>query len=312
MQALQWLWDHLGAWAAAYRPELFCVVPLALLVLFGFCSTPWWAYAVVLIAMALTVLLCNPFHVWDRLLPPKTRLLMAAGVLIGLLPVSFYGVAPLAKLILLALAVGLWAVALWRRKLWLGLYLVQQSAEVNTVLSHLSHAGDWEAGRAWERYGCRETRALLHQTLYAVCDENEMQRTYMPVYLLGYLHGRKEAASQEKKAETEQATLDRQARLIQNQEEELESLKADNAFLEGQLAQAQNSAHSYQSKATLLERRLEETHLAPEERDAAILDYVEQGHSYADAGKKYGLSKSGALNAAKRARAAKEKDPSCS
>ncbi|MCD8085480.1 MAG: hypothetical protein LUF28_04000 [Clostridiales bacterium] len=266
----------------------------------------------VLVVLALTVLLCNPFHVWDRLLPPKTRLLMAAGLLIGLLPVSFYDVAPLAKAVLWALAVALWIVALWRRRPWLALYLVRQSAEVDTVLSHLSHAGDWEAGRAWEQYGCRETRALLHQTLWAICDENEMQRTYMPVYLLGYLHGRKTKRRQQDRAEAEQATIGRQAYQIRELETEIAGLKADNAALEAQLAQAKDSAHSYQGKATLLEHRLEETRLDPEERDAAILDYIEAGHSYADAGKKYGLSKSGAIAAAKRARAAKEKGPLCS
>ncbi len=301
MQVLQGLFDRLGAWAAAYRPELFCAVPLALLVLFGFYAAPWWAYAVVLAALTLTVLLCNPFHVWDRLLPPKTRLLMAAGLLIGLLPVSFYGVDPLAKLILWALAVGLWAVALWRRGPWLGLYLVRQSAEVDTVLAHLSHAGDWEAGLAWEQYGCRETRALLHQTLWAECNETEMGRTYMPVYLLGFLHGSAARQARNSKAAADKATQAKRAYRMQELETEVAELRADNAALEARLAQAKDSATAYQSRATLLERRLEDTHLDPAARDAAILDYVRQGHSYAEAGKKYGLSKSGAVAAYKRA-----------
>lgn len=210
MNALQWLWDHLGAWAAAYRPELFCSVPLVLLVLFGFHAAPWWVYAVLLAVLAMMVIICNPFHVWDRVLPPKTRLFMAAGLLIGLLPVSFHSVAPLAKLVLWALAVGLWAVALWRRKLWLGLYLVRQSAEVDTVLSHLSHAGDWEAGRAWEQYGCRETRALLHQTLYAVCDETEMQRTICPCICWGSsMERRRQRLRRRKSKQTERSGKNR-------------------------------------------------------------------------------------------------------
>lgn len=306
--AVQWLCDRLRTWAAAYRPELFCTVPLALLVLFGFCSAPWWGYAVLLAVLTMLVLLCNPFHVWDRLLPPKTRLLMAAGLLIGLLPVSFYGVAPLAKLVLWGLAVGLWAVALWRRRMWLGLWRIRQSPDVDTVLAHLSHDGDWQAGRAWEQYGCRETRALLHQVLWAECNENEMQRTYMPVYLLGYLHGAAAAVSQTKKAKAEQAEQKKQAYRIQELEAEVAELKADRAATEAKLAQAQDSAASYRAQCNALEQRLEEVQLDPVARDAAILAYVEAGHTYTDAGAKFGLSRSGALAAAKRAKQKEDTD----
>lgn len=299
---LWWMVDRLGRWVAAYKPELFCAVPLALLVLFGCYPAPWWAYAVLLVILALTVLLCNPFRVWDGLLPPRTRVLMAAGVLVALLPVSFYGVAPLAKLVLWALAAGLWAVALWRRRLWLGLYRVRQSPDVDGVLAHLSHGGEWEAGRAWETYGCRETRALLHQSIEAECDEGQIHRTYMPVYLLGFLHGAAAEAGKSSKAEASREELKQQARQLEQQRAELAGLKADNADLARQLAQAKDSAADYKARAHRLELKLEEATLTPEQREAAILAYVEAGHSYAEAGERYGLSKSGAVAACKRAR----------
>ncbi|MCC8099766.1 MAG: hypothetical protein LIO78_06855 [Clostridiales bacterium] len=301
MQAVQWLCGRLGRWVAAYRPELFCAVPLALLVLFGFYPAPWWAYAVLLIVLALAVLLCNPFRLWDGLLPPRARLLMAAGLFVALLPVSFYGVDLRAKLVLWALAAGLWAVALWRRRLWLGLYRVRQSPDVDAVLAHLAHDGDWEAGRAWERFGCRETRALLHQSIAAECDEGQMHRTYMPVYLLGYLHGK--AAEQHRQGEAAQsrAELKRQARQLEEQRAEIAGLKADNTALSRKLAQAEHSADESWARAHVLEGRLEELQLDPAARDAAVLAYVNAGHSYTEAGAKYGLSKSGAIAAKKRA-----------
>lgn len=302
MQALQWLCDRLRTWAAAYRPELFCVVPLALLVLFGLFSAPWWGYAVLLAVLAMMVIICNPFHIWDRLLPPKTRLLMAAGLLIGLLPVSFHSVAPLAKLVLWGLAVGLWAVALWRRRMWLALWRIRQSPDVDTVLAHLSHDGDWQAGRAWEQYGCRETRALLHQTLWAECNEAEINRTYMPVYLLGYLHGSAARQASTRKAAAGKATLAEQTRQMQEMETELAALRADNAALEAQLAQAKDNTASYRAQCNALEQRISDMQMTTEERDAAILAYVEVGHSYTEAGAKYGLTKNGAVSAARRAK----------
>lgn len=301
-ELLQSVHDRVCRYCAAYRAELFCAAGVAVLVLFGLCRAPWWGYALALAVLAMLVLTCNPLHIWDGLLPPKARALMAAGILVALLPVSFDGVAPLAKAALWALAAGMEAVALWRRKLWMGLWRIRQSPDVDRVLAHLSHEGDWEAGRAWEQYGCRETRALLHQTLWAECSEQEMGRTYLPVYLLGYLHGSGAEQRRGRKAETDRAALEDQARTLRAKEEELAALRSDNAALAGELEQARYSAETYQARATLLEQRVQELQLDPEARDAAILAYVEAGHTYTEAGAKYGLTKAGAVSAARRAR----------
>ncbi len=319
MDALQWLYDALwwivdrcGRWIAEYKPELFCVVPLALIVgggVYGTAETMQWdAFALLIVLEVMVVIIANPFHCWDRLLPPRSRTLMAAGILIALLPVAYFGMMPEITLILWSLAVGLWVIALWRRRLWLGLYRVRQSPDVDRVLSHLSHDGDWQAGRAWEQYGCRETRALLHQTVEAECDEGKMHRTYMPVYLLGFLHGKAAEEAKGGKAEDSREALKQQAHQLEQQRAEIASLKADKADLANQLARAKWEVGSAEARAHALEGRLEDVTLTPQQRDAAVLAYVNAGHSYAEAGTKYGLSKSGAVAAYKRAKAQKEAD----
>ncbi|MCC8063699.1 MAG: hypothetical protein LIO70_01275 [Clostridiales bacterium] len=273
---------------------------------FGLFHAPPWAYGILLAVLTMLVLLCNPLHIWDRLLPPRSRTLMAAGILIALLPAAYFGMMPEITALLWALAVGLWVVALWRRRLWLGLYRVRQSPDVDTVLAHLSHDGDWEAGRAWETYGCRETRALLHQAIEAECNEAQMHRTYMPVYLLGYLHGKAAEVRRAEKTQGQQANAAALERTVQEQQAQLTALKGELAAAQREAAKAKERASAEWAKAHNLEMRLEALQLDPAARDDAILAYYEAGHTYAEAGIKYGLTKAGAVSAAKRAREKRE------
>ncbi|MCD8127737.1 MAG: hypothetical protein LUD82_09965 [Clostridiales bacterium] len=241
-------------------------------------------------------------------MPPRSRALIAAGVLVALLPFTLSDSEPLARAFLWAIAAGLVAVAFWRRALWLGIWRVRQFPDIDTVLAHLSHDGDWEAGQAWETYGCRETRALLHQSIEAECDEGKMHRTYMPVYLLGYLHGKAAEVRQAEKAQGQQANVKALERTVQEQEEQLTALKGELAAAQRETAKAKEQASAEWAKAHNLEMRLEAFQLTGEERDAAILDAVERGASYSEAGKRYGLSKNAAVAAVKRAKAKEETD----
>ncbi|MCC8065004.1 MAG: hypothetical protein LIO70_07965 [Clostridiales bacterium] len=317
MDALEWLYDalwrlvdRLGRWVTAYKPELFCAVPLALIVgggVYGTADTMQRdGLAVLIVLEVMVVIIANPFHCWDRLLPPRSRTLMAAGILIALLPVAYFGMMPEITALLWTLAVGLWVIALWRRRLWLGLYRVRQSPDVDTVLAHLSHDGDWEAGRAWETYGCRETRALLHQAIEAECNEAQMHRTYMPVYLLGYLHGKAAEVRRGEKAQGQQANAAALERTVQEQQAQLTALKGELAAAQRERDTAKKQASDYWARAHVLEMRLEALQLDPAARDDAILAYVEAGHTYTEAGIKYGLTKPGAVSAAKRAREKRE------
>ncbi len=310
--ALWWVVDRLGRWVTAYKPELFCTVPLALIVgggVYGTAETMQWDVLALLIVLeVMVVIIANPFHCWDRLLAPRSRTLMAAGILIALLPVAYFGMMPEITVILWALAAGLWIVALWRRRLWLGLYRVKQSPDVDTVLSHLSHDRDWQAGRAWEQYGCRETRALLHQAVEAECTEGEMYRTYMPCYLLGFLHGAASVTSKTDNIKKLQTTIDNQAMHMKEQEAEIEKLKSSNEYYREESQKYQNEAWQLSRYAEQLKQKMNHMTLQQGDRDAAILAYIEAGHSQAEAGKEFGLSKSGVSVAVKRARQAEKQD----
>ncbi|MCD8008138.1 MAG: hypothetical protein LUF68_04280 [Clostridiales bacterium] len=294
-----------GAYLAAHAPEMICGVPLLVI---GLSPSAWgetW-FALLAALFLFLVLICNPLRIWDRLLPPMSRALIAAGVLVALLSFTLADVDPMGQTYLFAIAAGLWAVALWRRRLWLGLYRVRQSPDVDRVLSHLSIEEDWEAGQAWEAYGCRETRALLHQSIEAECDEGKMHRTYMPVYLLGYLHGKAAEVRQTEKAQGQQANVKALERTVQEQQAQLTALKGELATAQRERDAAKKQASAEWAKAHNLEMRLESLQLDPAARDDAILAYVEAGHTYTEAGIKYGLTKPGAVSAAQRARKKRE------
>ncbi len=299
------LLQPVGAYLAAHAPEMICGVPLLAI---GLSPSAWGeAWFALLAALFLfLVLICNPLRIWDRLLPPRSRALIAAGVLVALLPFTLSDSEPLARAFLWAIAAGLVAVAFWRRALWLGIYRVRQSPDVDTVLAHLAYDGDWDAGRAWETHGCRETRALLHQTVEAECDEGKMHRTYMPVYLLGYLHGKAAEVRRAEKTQGQQANAAALERRCQEQEEQLTALKGELAAAQRERDAAKKQAGAEWAKAHNLEMRLESFQLDPAARDDAILAYYEAGHTYAEAGIKYGLTKAGAVSAAQRARKKRE------
>ncbi len=275
---------------------LACGVPLLALVVGG--CQPGHIYPVLVAACLVGELACviwfNPWRCLDKCLAPLSRtLLLLSILLVALAAVMAVMGAPVVAAVLVALAVGCVAVALWRRKAWLLAWQIRQSPEVDAVLAHLSHGGEWEPGTAWEQDGCRQTRAMLHQALNVECDENELERLHKAVYLLAYLsgmEGREAEVERLKKAvseaEAEAESWQTKAIIKDNNAAELESARRRVEELTAELRAAKAEAQQYRQEAETW--RPEE---AEGSKEAAVLAYLEQGHSYRETAAQFGLSK---------------------
>ncbi|MCD7887335.1 MAG: hypothetical protein LUG44_06925 [Clostridiales bacterium] len=288
--------EYLAGMLHARADVIACGVPLLALVVAG--CQPESVHPVVVIICLVGELACviwfNPWGCLDRALAPLSRtLLLLSILLVALAAVMAVMDAPVVAVLLVVLAVGCVAVALWRRKAWLLAWWVQQSPEVDTVLAHLTHGGEWEPGTAWDNDGCRQTRALLHQALGMECNEDELSRAYKAVYLLAYLcgmEGRENEVERLKKdlSEAEAAAESWQTKAIikDNNAAELESAKRRVEELTAELRAAKAEAAQYRQE--LEDWRPEDE---PESRDDAIRTYFEAGNSYQKTADKFGLSK---------------------
>ncbi|MCD8189505.1 MAG: hypothetical protein LUD78_04680 [Clostridiales bacterium] len=309
MDALQERIDTLGNKIEDALPEIVPAVPVFALFILGERGAASWGYALCLVCLLILVLIYNPFCVLNGFMAPKSRQFLSLGVSIGVLAVIFPWLSAYARACLLLLAAGLSALSIWKRKSWLYTWQVQQSAEVDSVLSHLSHGGDWDAGKAWDKYGCRETRALLHQALGVECPENLVNSPYRAVYYLAFLHGRKKSRTQIKKLKAKVAKQEdviaaqkKELYTIENQDVKILELQQENGQLEYKIQNLMRENAALKNQNAKLDNHLQQIKPPIEERDSAILRYIEAGHSYAEAGTKFGLSKSGAIAAAKRAK----------
>ncbi|MCD8147516.1 MAG: hypothetical protein LUD84_09630 [Clostridiales bacterium] len=275
---------------------LACGVPLLALVVAG-CQPERIhpvAVAICLVGELACVIWFNPWGCLNRCLPPLSRSMMILSILLVAMAAAMAVMeAPIVAVLLILLAAGCVAVALWRRKAWLLAWEVQQSPEVDTVLAHLTHGGEWEPGTAWEQDGCRQTRALLHQALGMECNEDELTRAYKAVYLLAYLSG----------MEGRQAETDRlkkklsEAEIAANGWKDKAILREDTAaeldYTKRRLQETQEALSAAQAEAQQYRQELEDWKPAnePENRDESIRAYVQAGNSYQKAADKFGLSK---------------------
>lgn len=288
-------------------------VPLAMLLYAGWAGAPVWWYADLLAVFVIAALVCDPFALISAALAPGTRGCIVVAVLLVLAAAQIQWIELYCRVCLVLIATLL-AIICWKKNRdWLTSWQVRQSPHVDKVLAQLSHGGTLEAAETWERYGCRETRALLHQALNLEIPETHVNGSHKAAYLLGYLHGRQENERTEKKLqrtvaekdevitaqrtrlyqlEDQQGKLDEARRDLQDAKKQIEALRYRNDRLNGQLQEAMRNLDAL-SPAAVDE---------PEDRDAAVLAYYEAGHSYAEAGAQFGLSKSWAAAAVKRAR----------
>ncbi|MCD8147765.1 MAG: hypothetical protein LUD84_10925 [Clostridiales bacterium] len=296
--------EYLAGMLHARADIIACGVPLLALVVAG-CQPERIhpvAVAICLVGELACVIWFNPWGCLNRCLPPLSRSMMILSILLVAMAAAMAVMeAPIVAVLLILLAAGCVAVALWRRKAWLLAWEVQQSPEVDTVLAHLTHGGEWEPGTAWDNDGCRQTRALLHQALGMECNEDELARAYKAVYLLAYLcgmEGRQSEVEQLKKKLAEAETNADQwrseainwksvARYNQDTGNALDRMKQELQEATQRAQDAEQRAADAEAEAAAW--RPEE---AAESKEAAVLAYLQSGHSYKETGDKFGMSKS--------------------
>lgn len=288
--------EYLAGMLHARADIIACGVPLAVLLIAG--CQPEGVHPALFVAALVGELACilwfDPWGCLNRCLAPPSRSLLLLGILLAAMAVLMAVMgAPAVSIVLLLLAALSCAVALWRRKAWLLAWQVRQCPEVDAVLAHLSHGGEWEPGTAWDKDGCRQTRALLHQALGMECNEDELSRAYKAVYLLAYLSGMEGREAEVErlqkdlsKAEATAESWQTKAIIKDNNAAELESARRRVDELAAELETAKRLAIQYRQEAETW--RPEE---AAESKEAAVLAYLQSGHSYRETADKFNLSK---------------------
>lgn len=290
------------------------LLPIGALVIMGWRGAPPWAFGDAVAALLVLCLLCNPLRLLSWM-ASKTRICSALTVILVVAAVQLPGVGWYARLCLLLVAAVLGVLAWQRRKAWQHDDAFQQSAAVDKVLSQLRHGGKLDAADAWKEHGCAETCALLRQAAGVEAPEGLIDTAYRMVYMLGYLHGCRDG--EKLRAQISQLKA-------KNKEQQLEivmqkSFLDENGgqerieYLEGQLSDAQAELSTVYAQLDELKAQQPEPAAEPqtmEDRDEAILQLVEGGSSWTEAGKVYGLSKGGVQGALKRAKKHREENES--
>ena len=273
------------------------LIPAVALFGCGLQGAPGAAYLDLTAALIGAVLLLDPFGLVCLVLSPGTRVGVTAAVVLTLSAIQLPNVQLYFRVWIAVVAVITAAVTVLCNRRWLLTWKVRQSPHVDRVLAYLGHGGELPGAAEWERFGCRETRALLHQTINVECPEPLITSNYKAVYLLAYLHGqtRMEQALQALKERAESA--ESYAENMRNEMITIRATEADIQALKSELDYTKARCDSLEAACRVANRRLEKAKakLEPEtgeDRNAAILAYVEAGHSYGEAAQAFGLSKS--------------------
>lgn len=277
-----------------WREWIFCA-PIGWLLSLGCRDAPFVAYADCMTSLVFLALVLNPLRLIGRIAAPGTRGLLAAAIASLWTAVRLPWLSKYFRVCLIVLAILTAFSAVWTAPAWLLSYKVRQSDAVDKVLSYLTHGDEFAASEAWNRYGCRETRALLHQAVGMECPEPLVCSSYKAAYLLGFLHGSVELEAVTGKLVKTTAMIKR----LQKDKERLENQLAwiRQAETERTEKERMERDNYYQQRETPPKVEMTE-----EEKDAEIMKYLDAGHSYGDTAKKFGVSKSTAHKAAQRAR----------
>lgn len=249
--------------------------------------------------LVIALLALNPLRLIGRIAAPVTRISLAAAVGVVLCAVRLPWLTACGRACLVVLGLMIAAAAILTAQTCLLNYSIKQSYEVDRVLAHLTHGTDLRAAAAWENYGCRETRAVLHQAVGVECPEPLVCSSYKAAYLLGFLHGGRgldEAAAKLEKANATIQQLQKEKERLQNR---LDWMQAQE---EARQEAARREAAEYYRARTPTEEPTEKPEITQEEKELAILEYTETGHSFAEAAAEFGVSRSGAYKAAQRAK----------
>lgn len=292
--------------------ELLPLGPVSLLFLAGWRGVPAWLYIDLLALLFVVVLACNPCMVLSDMMAPVTRGMLILAVLLAVCGLQIPNVDLYARGCLELVAVDLAALAAYLRKRQLLSWQIKQSPEVDRVLSFRDGKGkgDFDAARAWEEYGCRETRALLHQSIGVECPENLMDSVHKATYMLAFLHGRKWAKriikDLKKQIKSKEVEIEKQKDELNHKQSQYWELEAARKKLnEANAHEKALQAENDRLRAKLQEAIAELDSYGPtqeESREAEITRYVSNGHSYADAAERFGVSKSTVGNIVRKAK----------
>ncbi|MCD8354837.1 MAG: hypothetical protein LUC47_11100 [Clostridiales bacterium] len=298
--------EYLAGMLHARADVIACGVPLLALVVAG--CQPESVHPVVVVACLVGELACviwfNPWRCLDKCLAPLSRTLLLLSILLmALAAVMAVMDAPVVAVVLVLLAVASCAVALWRRKAWLLSWQTKQSPEVDKALAHLDKGGEWEPGTAWERDGCRQTRAMLHQALDMECNEAELSRAYKAVYLLAFLCGLKERENEVERLKKERDKAKAEADKWRGVAVVREDNAAELDYVKGQLDETRAALTAAQDRARQYSKELEawKPQEAEGSTEAQVIAYHAAGHSLQETADRFGMSKTGVHRLVKQA-----------
>lgn len=272
---------------------------------------------------ALAWLTLDPWRLLSWKLCSRERLALAAAAALCLAGAELPGLPWAARGVVWAVS-ALLILIWWRnRALWRQDCAFLQSDEVNRTLEHFSCGGVWASGTAWERYGRAEVAAFTRQGLNEIVGESELDRLCRPAFLLGFTDGQADSAAELEKLRRSVSGLERGAVAYREKIAELQetlSERADNAGkleeLEQTLKTFRGTIQAQREEIAALRERLEvfedQEPAAPDtvtDRNAQMLALHQDGMSYNDLAKRFGLSLSGAKTAIRRAKEAGTESP---
>lgn len=311
------------------RKKIASIVVLGICFLMTLTEQHWKLQAACYLAALGIFLGMDPLNMMNRFLAPQSRSILVLLSIIGMIAV----IHPEKTFILIAglvIASGLFAIKIMNIS-WLATYNWVMSAEVQKTLridpEHTSVL-------AWQAHGKRETRTMLYELGYNT-DDDILDVLHRPVYLCGYLHGFKKTINCEKQLQEVQEMAgqiekykkqcedlqkidqERAAELLEinkrisTAEEQVDYwrklYKKEKELNEKIIAVNDELVNTIPDPGELLEQREQVTQIKEQSLEERVLEALDAGMSYAEAGKFAGCSKTTAWNIGKRINGKNEK-----
>lgn len=254
----------------------------------------------------------DPLNMMNRFLAPQSRSILVLLSIIGIIAV----IRPEKTFVFAGLVIVSGLVAIKEMNIsWLAAYNWQMSAEVQKALRI---DPEHTAVLAWQAHGKREARTMLYELGYDT-DDVILDVLHKPIYLCGYLNGFKKAANYEKQLQEVQE-MTKQIEEYKKQCEELKGIDQERAAelleLNKRISTAEEQVDYWRKlykkekelnekiiavndelvntipdPGELLEQKEQVTQIKEQSLEERVLEALEAGMSYAEAGKFAGCSK---------------------
>lgn len=295
-----------------YWREILSFIPISVLIYAGYSHAPPVAYLDILAALAVVVLLADPFVLISSCLAPASRAYGVVIIILTVVALQLPAISVYFRICFLGIAALLVFIVFKKHKAWFDAYRIRQSPEVDKVLAHMAQKGvEMDAQTAWDKYGARETRALLHQALNLELPEINLQCSHRAVYLLGYLHGIRDYTAELKKVKKKLATQEQINDNLKNRIYQMEDKSKEHAEIIDEVVELRRKVSNLESYNSRLSRNLREAReeverLQPpppeKSRNELIVEYVAQGHSQNETAEHFNVSPATVSRAVKAAK----------